>query len=149
MSVVFIQNVHSVSFFNTFLGGLMLQKSRNRQGFTLVEVIVVAVIVAILSAVAVPLYLGYINSAKVSTASNNASSCATYLTSARNSGATAVTGFAAAITAGSILTYTPDNGTAVTYQVPDSTSMATTGSISAGGTVTATYKGKSSGAISF
>ena len=46
----------------------MLKSSRNRQGFTLVEVIVVAVIVAILSAVAVPLYLGYINSAKVSTA---------------------------------------------------------------------------------
>jgi type IV pilus assembly protein PilA len=127
----------------------MLKSSRNRQGFTLVEVIVVAVIVAILSAVAVPLYLGYINSAKVSTANANAGACATYLTSARNSGATAITGYAASMASGAVLSYTPEGGEAVTFTIPDSTTIASTGTIAAGGTVTATYKGKSSKAVNY
>lgn len=36
----------------------------NRNGFTLVEVIVVSIIVAVLAAVAIPMYSGYIRSTK-------------------------------------------------------------------------------------
>ena len=34
---------------------------KNKKGFTIVEVIVVAVIIAVLSAMAIPIYSGYIN----------------------------------------------------------------------------------------
>jgi len=37
---------------------------KTSEGFTLVEVIVVAVIVAVLAAVAVPLYLNYVTSSR-------------------------------------------------------------------------------------
>lgn len=42
----------------------------NNKGFTLVEVIVVAVIVAVLAAVAIPLYNGYINDSRLNVAEN-------------------------------------------------------------------------------
>ena len=45
-------------------------------GFTLVEVIVAAVIVAILAAVAIPLYSGYIRDSRMKTAENIAASVA-------------------------------------------------------------------------
>jgi prepilin-type N-terminal cleavage/methylation domain-containing protein len=48
----------------------MFKQIKNNKGFTLVEVIVVAVIVLILAAVAIPLYNGYIRSSRASTASS-------------------------------------------------------------------------------
>ena len=42
-------------------------KQKNESGFTLVEVIVVAAIVAILAAIGIPLYNGYIRDARQST----------------------------------------------------------------------------------
>ena len=49
--------------------------NRNK-GFSLVEVIVVAVIVAVLAAVGIPMYRGYINSQRQSTVSNLAETAA-------------------------------------------------------------------------
>ena len=43
---------------------------RKEKGFTLVEVIVVAVIVAVLAAVAIPLYMGYIRDSRVNVGNN-------------------------------------------------------------------------------
>jgi type IV pilus assembly protein PilA len=42
----------------------------DKKGFSLIEMIVVCVIVAILAAVSVPLYLGYINNQRWSTVNN-------------------------------------------------------------------------------
>ena len=50
-----------------------------RKGFTLIEVLVVAVIVAILAAVAIPAYSGYIQSSKERVAANVAGTIASAL----------------------------------------------------------------------
>lgn len=50
-----------------------------RKGFTLIEVLVVAVIVAILAAVAIPAYNGYIQSSKEKVARNTAGTVAATL----------------------------------------------------------------------
>jgi len=52
---------------------------KKQKGFTLVEVIVVAVIVAILAAVAIPLYTGYIKDSRSNSANNVAGSLASGL----------------------------------------------------------------------
>lgn len=54
----------------------MLKTLKNQKGFTLVEVIVVAVIVLILAAAAIPLYNGYISDSRQNIASNTAGSVA-------------------------------------------------------------------------
>ncbi|MDR0305834.1 MAG: prepilin-type N-terminal cleavage/methylation domain-containing protein [Chitinispirillales bacterium] len=51
-------------------------KKSQKNGFTLVEVIVVAVIVLILSAVAIPMYNGYVRQARQDTAQNLAETAA-------------------------------------------------------------------------
>jgi prepilin-type N-terminal cleavage/methylation domain-containing protein len=82
--------------------------SNKQSGFTLVEVIVVAVIVAILAGVSVPLYLGYINSSRTNQATNAAGSAASFVNACRNGGNTAKIGGAAlaaqAGVAGAVLT---------------------------------------------
>lgn len=54
----------------------MFRNVKNQKGFTLVEVIVVAVIVAVLAAVAIPLYNGYIRDSRINVANNIAGSVA-------------------------------------------------------------------------
>ncbi|MDR3012066.1 MAG: prepilin-type N-terminal cleavage/methylation domain-containing protein [Chitinispirillales bacterium] len=74
-------------------------QDKGRQGVTLVEVIVVAVIVLILSAVAIPMYNGYVMDARISTANNLAETAAAAAnTHWRRTGAcpTAATDFGAA-----------------------------------------------------
>ena len=41
---------------------------RNKKGFTLVELMIVVIIIGILTAVGVPLYLGYVKDSKVASA---------------------------------------------------------------------------------
>ena len=48
----------------------MTKLLKNKKGFTLVEVIVVAVIVLILAVVAIPLYQGYVNDSRQAAAEN-------------------------------------------------------------------------------
>lgn len=52
---------------------------RNQSGFTLVEVIVVAVIVAILAGVSIPLYGGYVENSRANQAANVAGSVASFM----------------------------------------------------------------------
>ena len=52
---------------------------RNQEGFTLLEVIVVAVIVAILAGVSIPLYGGYVDNSRANQAANVAGSVASFL----------------------------------------------------------------------
>ncbi|MDR2972994.1 MAG: prepilin-type N-terminal cleavage/methylation domain-containing protein [Bacteroidales bacterium] len=63
----------------------MFKQIKNNKGFTLVEVIVVAVIVLILAAVAIPLYNGYIRDSRQSTVSNAAVAIANGLGAMRQS----------------------------------------------------------------
>lgn len=62
----------------------MLKKLRSNKGFTLVEVIVVAVIVAVLALVAIQLYQGYTREARQNASENLAASAAGFLQSAIN-----------------------------------------------------------------
>jgi prepilin-type N-terminal cleavage/methylation domain-containing protein len=61
-------------------------KLKAQRGFTLVEVIVVAVIVAILAGVSIPLYLGYINGSRDNAAANAAGSAASFGAACINGG---------------------------------------------------------------
>jgi type IV pilus assembly protein PilE len=69
--------------FSLLTGGFMVKKL-NTKGFTLVEVIVVAVIVAVLALVAIQLYQGYVKESRQNTAENLAASAAGFLQAAVN-----------------------------------------------------------------
>ncbi len=62
-----------------------MRKNRKQKGFTLVEVIVVAVIVAVLAAVAIPLYNGYIRDSRNNVCQNTAASIASAYTAGNQS----------------------------------------------------------------
>lgn len=65
---------------------MQFRKLKAQKGFTLVEVIVVAVIVAILAGVSIPLYLGYINNSRENAAANAAGSAASFAAACVNGG---------------------------------------------------------------
>lgn len=126
-------------------------KTRNQKGFTLVEVIVVAIIVAAMAAVAVPLYLGYVDSSRVNAASNAAGSLASFCGACRNTGGTVtlVGPVAPAVGGGSMTCST--NGTSI--QIPaDITAGHTppgTGTPPTPGVVTGRHINSSAAASSF
>jgi type II secretory pathway pseudopilin PulG len=59
------------------------KQMKSRNGFTRVEAIVMAAIAAILIAIGIPLYIGYINDSTQNAAQNTASSAKSFLTAAR------------------------------------------------------------------
>ena len=58
-------------------GFCVFHKSRKEKGFTLVEVLVVAIIVAALSAFAIPLYMGYVKDSRINVGNGVASMVST------------------------------------------------------------------------
>ena len=58
---------------------IIYRNLKRSSGFTLVEVIVVAVIVAVLATVAIPLYSSYVENAKLNTAENCAGTLANFI----------------------------------------------------------------------
>ena len=72
--------------FDSPIGGSMRSRfSLSQKGFTLVEVIVVAVIVAALAAVAIGVYLNYVKDARKSAVKNSVSSLAAFCGACVNS----------------------------------------------------------------
>jgi prepilin-type N-terminal cleavage/methylation domain-containing protein len=100
-----------------------------KKGFTLVEVIVVAVIVAILAAVAIPIYQGYVNDSNKDQASNTAGSVASFCGAcAAKGGACAAAGTPIIVTCPAVGTGT---GSSATIQIPVGTTLSaiTTGTV--------------------
>lgn len=62
------------------------RRTGNRKGFTLVEVVVVAVIVAVLAAVGIGVYIQYVDSARAGAVRNLAASLADFCGACRNGG---------------------------------------------------------------
>jgi prepilin-type N-terminal cleavage/methylation domain-containing protein len=92
----------------------MLAKLRkNQKGFTLVEVIVVAVIVAVLALVAIMLYQGYTQDARRNTAENLAAAAAGYLQAEVNRGATGTV----SLSGRNLVFGTPASGAGITATV--------------------------------
>lgn len=63
-----------------------------QRGFTLVEVIVVAIIVAALAGVAIPMYTSYVSSSRTNAAANAAGSVASFMGACINGGGNAGSG---------------------------------------------------------
>lgn len=126
----------------------MLNQLKNNKGFTLVEVIVVAVIVAVLALVAIQLYQGYVTESRQNTAENLGASAASYLQTIVN----AIDEGTADTDAESGLQPTenwshelPSTGQTVVFTCPANASIAQGEDTPSGGkTVNATVKGQTS-----
>ena len=114
-----------------------------KKGFTLIEVLVVAVIVAILAAVAIPAYNGYILSSKqkvaVNTAATVAQSLATYYSDHQGVAPGTIAGWATG-GAGAVLSIGPND-----LKLPADFTCAATDAV-----VTVTHKdGTASGSVTW
>lgn len=104
---------------------------KSRKGFTLVEVIVVAVIVAALAAVAIPLYQNYVTSARQNTVNNAAADLASFVGVCEQDGTTITD--QTSVAAGTKITFGSNS-----YVVPQNTTAdvdATAGTV----TITTTH----------
>jgi prepilin-type N-terminal cleavage/methylation domain-containing protein len=127
-------------------GWAVVKKESTKKGFTLVEVIVVAVIVMILAAVAIPMYVGYVNDSRKAAAENIAGSVAAAVGSLTSQGITTASiplkgGPASAtwtVPAGYL-----GAGSAVSIIIPNNFTVSATAGVVrvsyAGGSVTAGY----------
>jgi prepilin-type N-terminal cleavage/methylation domain-containing protein len=115
----------------------MRNQKKINKGFTLVEVIVVAVIVAILAAVAIPIYQSYLADSRNNSAQNAGGAVASFAGACRatNSGNAVI---ATAPTATAVGSMTCSSNTASTV-LPANITIAVTGSGAAGGTIVATH----------
>jgi prepilin-type N-terminal cleavage/methylation domain-containing protein len=118
-----------------------LEKKQSQKGFTLVEVIVVAIIVAALAGVAIPMYTSYVKTSHTNASANAAGSVASFMGSCINQTGT-VTGAgvtAGAFTAGTAtiqLDCTAAAGVVSSMQLPANikfniSALAATGSVKA------------------
>jgi len=100
------------------------------QGFTLVEVIVVAVIVAVLAMFAVQIYAGYVKDSKEQVLENSAANAATFLNTALNLNADVPsTLIPATLTSGSEwVTFVP-SGDSVTFTPPEGVTIMITSDV--------------------
>ncbi|MBN1982874.1 MAG: prepilin-type N-terminal cleavage/methylation domain-containing protein [Chitinivibrionales bacterium] len=114
---------------------------KSKKGFTLVEVIVVAVIVGVLAIGAILLYQGYVAQSQTNAANNLAASAASYLQSISNaiSRDTAVAKGTVGLNAGQTWSSNLPNGQAVTFTCPQGATIT-------GGNpnITATISGRTS-----
>ncbi len=109
---------------------------KSSEGFTLVEVIVVAVIVAILASVAIPLYLNYVTTSRNQVAQNTAGGIATFCAACQNGGGT-VGGISTTAQNNFTITCTGGSGDQTKMGVPASMNASVTG-LTSPSTVTVT-----------
>ena len=115
----------------------MYHKSiKGSEGFTLVEVIVVAVIVAVLASVAIPLYLNYVTTSRNQVANNVAGTISTFCASCQNGGG-AVGGLSTTSQSNFTITCTGGSGDQTLMKVP-ATLSASASSLTSPSTVTVT-----------
>lgn len=90
---------------------------KNQKGFTLVEVIVVAVIVAVLAAVAIPLYNGYIKDSRQNVCNNTAGTVASACAATKQQNVANVP-VGGPYAAGASITFNGESGTPNNIMVP-------------------------------
>ena len=112
---------------------------RGQKGFTLVEVIVVAIIVAALAAVAIPLYNSYVSTSRNNAAANAAGSVASFMGACMNQTGT--------VTPSTITAPTPGPVTLVCKYGSNSPQDSTTIAVPAGITITISNITRSPGTV--
>jgi prepilin-type N-terminal cleavage/methylation domain-containing protein len=121
---------------------------RGQKGFTLVEVIVVAIIVAALAAVAIPLYTSYVSSSRKNAAANTAGSIASFCGACRNS-AGSITDSSSA-SGGGKLRCAATGGSNSEIQIPTDFKITYNAAVgNAPGTIKATHIADSTAAASY
>jgi prepilin-type N-terminal cleavage/methylation domain-containing protein len=106
-----------------------IKSKKSQQGFTLVEVIVVAVIIAILAGVAIPLYLNYINNSRLNTASNAAGSAASFAGACMAGGGVINLAAGASVDGPTPILCTDGTGDGSSLIVPENITLTRTGNV--------------------